>query len=177
MYYEISTDRLFLRTPAETDAPLIKNFHNDEFATDNDALKWIRWVNSDDRNRLIFVFYIWLKQTDQLIGRVYIHSKPELDGDVEIGYSISEKQRNKGHATEAAQAIVRFAFERAGQEVLSAIVKPENIASRRVIEKLGFTYNGVRNVWDNGEFCEFDYFTLCRTVLLNPQKYTDAPCP
>jgi hypothetical protein len=44
-----------------------------------------------------------------------------------------------------------------------AIVKPENIASRRVIEKLGFANNGVRTVPDeNGKICESDYFQLHR---------------
>ncbi|MCL2463147.1 MAG: GNAT family N-acetyltransferase, partial [Defluviitaleaceae bacterium] len=65
------------------------------------------------------------------------------------------------YATEAAKAVVKFAFEQAGQEVLCAIVKPENIASRRVLEKLGFTKSEVRTVPDeNGEDCEFDYFRL-----------------
>ena len=44
-----------------------------------------------------------------------------------------------------------------------AIVKPENIASRRVIEKLGFANNGVSTVPDeNGKICESDYFQLHR---------------
>jgi ribosomal-protein-alanine N-acetyltransferase len=55
---------------------------------------------------------------------------------------------------------MRFAFDEAGQKELSAIIKSENIASRRVIEKLGFTYQGVRMVFDNGEDVEFDYFKL-----------------
>ena len=44
-----------------------------------------------------------------------------------------------------------------------AIVKPESIASRRVIEKLGFSNHGIRLVPDeNGKMCEFDYFQLHR---------------
>ena len=55
---------------------------------------------------------------------------------------------------------MQFAFEQAGQEELVAIVSHENISSRRVVEKLGFEYRGVRTVWDNDENREFDYFKL-----------------
>jgi ribosomal-protein-alanine N-acetyltransferase len=169
---ELKTERLFLRTITEADVAIVRDFGKDEFETDEDALKWIRWVKSkNDEGRLIVNFYIWLIRTNQCIGRVYIHSKPELNGEVEIGYGISEEHRNNGYVTEAAKAVVQFAFEEAGQDVLVAIVKPENIASRRVIEKLGFLNQGVRMVPDeNGENCEFDYFQLYRNDWQMPNK-------
>lgn len=83
---------------------------------------------------------------------------------MEIGYGISGEYRNNGYVTEAAKAVVRFAFEQAGLDVLVAIVKPENVESRRVVEKLGFSECGIRMVPDeNDQICEFDYFRLYRT--------------
>lgn len=163
-YTEINSGRLFLRTLKEADAAIVrdieKHFAN-EFETDNDALEWIRWANN--RNDVCYNFYVWLTRTNEVIGRVYFHSKAELDGEVEIAYGIKEEYRCKNYATEAAKAVVQFAFEQAVQDVLVAIVKPDNIASRRVIEKLGFTNQGVRTVSDeNGDVCEFDYFQLYR---------------
>ena len=159
---ELITKRLCLRTVTEADVAVVRDFGKDEFPTDEDVLNWIRWVKcKNDEGRLIINFYIWLLHTNQCIGRVYIHSKPELDGEVEIGYGISEAWRNNGYATEAARAAVQFAFDQAGQDRLVAIVKPENVASRRVIEKLGFGNCGVRTVPDeNGVDCAFDYFRL-----------------
>lgn len=161
-YTELKTDRLFLRTLAEADAAVALAFGRDEFGTEAQALEWIRWVKEkNNEGRLIVNFYIWLAQTNRCVGRVYIHSKPELDGQVEIGYGIAEEYRNKGYATEAARAAVRYSFERAGQDLLVAIVKPENTPSQRVIEKLGFTRCGTRTVPDeNGAACVFDYFQL-----------------
>ena len=161
---KITTKRLFLRTPTEADANMLKNLFSGEYETQEAALEHIRWViNGAYGKRLIFLLYIWLTQANQCIGRVYIHSKPELGGEVEIGFGISEGYRNKGYATEAAKAIVQYAFEKAGQDVLVAIIKPENISSRRVIEKLGFVYHSVRRVADeNGVDCDFDYFQLSR---------------
>lgn len=159
---EMQTKRLFLRTLTEEDASVVRNFGRDEFETEEAALEWIRWVKKKNaEGRLIVNFYIWLLQSNECIGRVYIHSKPELDGEVEIGYGICKEYRNNGYATEAAKAAVKFAFEKAGLDTLVAIVKPENIASRRVIEKLGFVHHGVRTVPDdNGVDCVFDYFQL-----------------
>jgi len=156
----IKTKRLLLRTLTRADAAAVRNVSGGEFKTEKDARKYIRWVHTVNRKPL-FVFYIWLAQTGRCIGRVYIHSKPELGGEVEIGYGIAEEHRCNGYATEAARAAVRFAFEQAGLESLCAIVKPENIASLRVINKLGFTHCGVRTVLDeNGVNCAFEYFKL-----------------
>ncbi len=162
-HIEIKTERLFLRTPTEADAAAVKDFSDGEFETEKDALEWIRWVN-DRTEKTRYMFYIWLTQTNQLIGRVYFHSKPELNHEVEIGYGIAEEHRNNGYATEAAKAVVQFAFEQAGQEVLSAIVKPENTPSLCVIEKLGFVSHGTRTVLDNGEECEFNYYKLYSSI-------------
>jgi len=159
----IETERLYLRTLTQADAALAHNYDKNEYQTLEDARKWIRWAHkAGKKERKPFVyFYVWLRQTGQHIGRVYIHKKPELDGEIEIGYGIAEEHRCNGYATEDAQAAVRFAFEQAGQEVLCAIVKPENIASRRVIEKLGFAPRGKRMVLDDdGVTREFDYFKL-----------------
>ena len=164
---KLETERLLLRTLTEADAATVRAIGKGEFATDEDAIKWIQWAKRmNDEGRLVVNFYIWLPHTNECIGRVYIHSKPELDREVEIGYGISEAYRNHGYATEAGKAIVQYAFEKAGQDMLVAIVKPENIASRRVIDKLGFSNCGVRMVPDeHGVDCEFDYFRLYRAAL------------
>ena len=161
---KIKTERLFLRTITDADAEIVRDLDvtKGEFETEADAINWISWVKERNaEGRLIIIFYIWLAQLNLCIGRVYIHSKLELNGEVEIGYGINEEHRNKGYATEAAKAVVQYAFEKAAQEVLVAIVKPENIPSQRVIEKLCFTNHGIRIIPDeNGIICEFDYFRL-----------------
>ena len=165
----IETSRLMLRPLTEDDLAVVRLINGDEHKTDEAAIEFIRWQSNP--GRLLTLFYLWLKQTNRCIGRVYIHAKPEINNEVEIGYSILEQYRNQGYATEAAKAIIWYAFEQAGQEVLSAIIKPENTASRRVIEKLGFISGGVRTVLDNdGKYTNFDYFRLYHTDYLpNPE--------
>lgn len=169
---QIETTRLTLQTLTEADVATVRLINSEEYKTDEAAIKFIRWQSNP--GRLLINFYIWLKQTNQCIGRVYIHAKPEINDEVEIGYSILEEHRRKGYATEAAKAAVWFAFEQADQNVLCAIVKPENIASRRVIEKLGFVPGDARSVLgDDGEYFVFDYFRLYHTDYL-PAPEWDA---
>lgn len=176
---KIETARLILRSFTDSDASAVKHFTENEFETEKAALEWIHWISKKpgkrpDTNKLLVMFAIEVKQTGECIGRVYIHSKAELNGEVEIGYGIAQEHRCNGYATEAAKAAVWFAFEKAEQEVLCAIVKPENIPSRRVVEKVGFIYGGNRTAPDeNGVDCTFDYFRFYLTDSL-PSPEWDA---
>jgi putative acetyltransferase len=59
-----------------------------------------------------------------------------------LGYSIGEEFWGKGYMTEAAKAVVSYAFLCLGLEVVSVDHYPENARSKRVIEKCGFVYEG-----------------------------------
>ena len=106
------------------------------------------------------------KEDSKLLGFIGVAPKEELDSEIEICFSIADEYQNNGYATEAGKAMVWWAFEKAGQEVLSATVKPENNASRHVIEKLGFIYGDTRKLLYNGNDCAFDYFRLYHTDYL-----------
>jgi RimJ/RimL family protein N-acetyltransferase len=73
-----------------------------------------------------------------------------LDGgpEVEVLYGISPAEWGRGYATEISQAILRYGFETAGLARIWGIADPENLASRRVLEKIGMTFEGY--VVDNG---------------------------
>ena len=65
--------------------------------------------------------------------------------------------------------MIWWAFEQAGLDALSAIIKPENKSSRRVIEKLGFVYGDTRILPYDGAECEFHYFRLCEPT--KPKRF------
>jgi RimJ/RimL family protein N-acetyltransferase len=60
---------------------------------------------------------------------------------VEIGWRIAAEYWNRGYATEAAKAAVAFSFEMLGMKEIVAFTVPENLASRRVMEKLGMSHD------------------------------------
>lgn len=75
----------------------------------------------------------------------------EQAGLFEIGWWIWKHYWNRGLATEMARGLVKYAFEVMRLPQVVAIVDPPNQASRRVAEKLGMTYQGVRNAHDLAE--------------------------
>lgn len=59
-------------------------------------------------------------------------------GWIDLGFRLAQQHWGKGFATEAASAWVRAAFDEFHIPRLGAFVHPENVASIRVLEKLGF---------------------------------------
>jgi len=75
----------------------------------------------------------------QLIGHCGLNFVPEA-GEVEVEYSLAKAYWGKGIATEAARASVRFGFDALHLECIIALADPQNIASWRVMEKVGLVY-------------------------------------
>ncbi len=60
-----------------------------------------------------------------------------------VGFFLEEELWGKGLMTEAVREVIRYSFEEVGLEVLSVYHYPYNTGSQRVIEKCGFSYEGV----------------------------------
>jgi ribosomal-protein-alanine N-acetyltransferase len=82
----------------------------------------------------------------EIIGWVGLQFLPELD-ETEVGFLLSPPHWGKGYATEAARASLQFGFERFDLDHIIALVHPENLASRRVIQKCGMTYLETIHLW------------------------------
>lgn len=78
-----------------------------------------------------------------LVGHCGFHGPPEIIGRAEIGYTVFTKFRGQGYAKEAAQALVRWAFEQ-GQSEVYATVSPSNAPSLAVVRGLGFIEVGTQ---------------------------------
>jgi RimJ/RimL family protein N-acetyltransferase len=72
----------------------------------------------------------------KLIGWNGLEFLPETS-ETEVAYLLSKSFWGQGLATEAAQAALRFGFEKCWLKKIIGLVHPENIASRRVLEKCG----------------------------------------
>jgi ribosomal-protein-alanine N-acetyltransferase len=80
------------------------------------------------------------KSTEKVIGWCGLGPMDFDQTEVEIYYGLARDLWGRGIATEAAKALLHYGFQSFGVEKIVAIVKPENIASQRVIEKLGLSY-------------------------------------
>ena len=92
--------------------------------------------------------YLIVRDQDQrIVGSCGFKNAPK-SGRVEIGYGVSSAAQGQGAATAAVHLLLKAAFEAGAQEVLAEIL-PENFASRRVVQKAGFTETGSRYDEDN----------------------------
>ena len=78
------------------------------------------------------------RETGAAVGTCGFKGPPLADGVVEIAYGVEPDQRGKGYATEAAEALVTFAFAADRVSVVRAHTLPEANASARVLTKCGF---------------------------------------
>jgi [ribosomal protein S5]-alanine N-acetyltransferase len=72
------------------------------------------------------------------VGGCAFKGPPDADGVVEVAYGIDSPHRGRGFATEAAGALVGFAFASGRVRLVRAHTKPDNGASARVLAKCGF---------------------------------------
>jgi len=106
-------------------------------------LKEIEWKQDDAGNILPNDNYIWgfvLKETSELFGSGGLIWEEELQL-FQVGYNIVKKHWNRGYTTEAMKAILRFAAANLGIKKVSGGHAKENLASAKVIKKLGFVYD------------------------------------
>lgn len=89
-----------------------------------------------------FGYTVVKADSQRAIGRVTFKGAPDADGLVEIAYVIDEPFQRQGYATEAAAALVDFAFADARVRVVCAHTLRDAVESPRVLEKCGFTHVG-----------------------------------
>jgi [ribosomal protein S5]-alanine N-acetyltransferase len=86
-------------------------------------------------------FPVILNDEDKLIGHIVFH-KYFGDHTYEIGWVFNPQYYGKGYASEAAKAVLGYAFEELHLHRVVATCQPENIGSYRIMEKIGMRKEG-----------------------------------
>ncbi len=105
-----------------------------------DARAFLEGAWADRAANTRHVFAIETRIEGRMIGSIEINMDDRPDT---FGYWIARDFRAHGYGSEAACAMVRFAFMNAGKSELSAAVFLDNKASARVLEKAGFRKDGM----------------------------------
>ncbi len=89
-----------------------------------------------------------LREDGSLLGFIGLHV-PAFEASfmpaIEIGWRLSANYWNRGLATEGARAVIHQAFSELGLKSLVSFTVPENLRSRRVMEKLGMTHDSAED--------------------------------
>jgi ribosomal-protein-alanine N-acetyltransferase len=89
---------------------------------------------------LLLGYGVWLlieRESRTVVGSAGFQGRPNSEGEIELGYGVHADFRNRGYATEAAKALVEWAFTQPGVKRITAHCDQDNVASQRVVEKAG----------------------------------------
>jgi ribosomal-protein-serine acetyltransferase len=153
---EFASERIFLRAYRPGDGALYfrvirENWdHLYEFLpailesmqNEADAEAVIRWMNSEWQQHNLFIFGIWEKASGDYIGEIYLANPDWHVPSVELGYFVVRASTGKGFASEAARAMLRYAFEQMQVSRVDLQCRMDNEASQRVAERCGFRLEG-----------------------------------
>src|SRR5262249_29987393 len=139
---EIQTEnlRLVLQTREETLASVEALSPADRAQVSTDWLARVRALTGPDPWTLGFA--VVHRGSHTAVGSCGYKGPPDPDGIVEISYGTDPDYRGKGYATEAARALVTYAFDDARVRVVRAHTIEKANASTRVLIKSGFRYIG-----------------------------------
>lgn len=146
---QIETDRLIIRMPQMADLPEIQIAKEDVW---DELQTWMSWAYDDQKP--IGAMEDFLRGLDPAkpfdVAACFAKDNQKFavmggimddgEGVFATGYWCARAQRGKGYATEATNAAIRYAFDALDAKAVSINYYDGNDASRRVIEKLGFTF-------------------------------------
>ena len=145
---ELETARLRLRLWREDDLPAVARWNADPavmrhmgrgpLSLEESAAALDRYRRHWDEHG----FGIWaaeLRETGELVGRIGLSFHSAWPADPELGWLIARSHWGMGLATEGGSAGVEHGFGALGRRRLVSICVEENLPSRRVMAKLGFT--------------------------------------
>ncbi|KRG86297.1 MULTISPECIES: GNAT family N-acetyltransferase [Stenotrophomonas] len=178
---ELSSLRLRLREPREDDAPALFAIHSDPqvmrywscpaWTRPAQAEQKLAEIRRQRRELDILVWAIADARSDLLIGSSAVFAMNLEQGRAEIGYSLHRDWQGRGLASEALRMILRHLFDGMGLRRIEADIDPRNLASCRLVERLGFVREGtLRERWQvNGECADSALYGLLRRDFIDPQ--------
>ena len=175
------TERLILRQVVKGDAEAIQKAfnHKDIYHvtthithpyTLQNAKDFIRKTIIESQSGVGYYFAMILKQSGELIGECHIIHIRRKHMKCEIGFGINPNYWDRGYATEASRELIRYAFEDLKMHRIEAETMASNVASRRVLEKLGFTLDGIcrEQYKQRDKHVDFAHYGLLRKHHMNP---------
>ena len=171
---ELETPRLLLREPRPEDAAALFAVFSDEEVVRYYGVLPHRSV--DESAALIRRHGEWYAAQrairwaitrwgeDVFLGSCGFHRFDRESRRAELGYEVGRAHWRQGIAGEAVGALLAFGFEQMGLHRIEAAVDGDNEPSKRLLLKLGFTYEGRlrQRFWFNDRYWDEHYFGLLR---------------
>jgi RimJ/RimL family protein N-acetyltransferase len=170
----IDTDRLVLRPFDLRDAARVQSLVSDRAIADTTlriphpyedgmAEEWIGGHHEKFSNGTAAVFAVTVKPDGVFVGAIGLDVNAP-DQKAELGYWIGVPYWNRGYATEAARAVLRYAFENLHLNRVFANHFTRNPASGRVLQNVGMRREGCQrqHVWKWDRFEDLENYGILR---------------
>lgn len=146
--FELETRRLRLRDYVPSDLEAVHVFASDPAVVehlpfgpndlaDTDAFLGRAMASARASPRRTYEVALTDRETHELIGGIRLGIQSDVHRDASLGYILRRDLWGRGLVTEAAAALVNLGFARLGLHRIWATCSVENVASRRVLEKIG----------------------------------------
>lgn len=174
VFPELTTERFWLRRLTLNDsAALFDYFSNDEVTRyyDLDTLTSpeqarqiiINWQLRWERDESIR-WGICVHGHDTVIGTIGFHNWSALHQRTEVGYELAPHYWRQGVMNECLQEVLRFGFQELGFNRIEALIDPDNISSRRLLERCGLRQEGLLRdyLFEKGKFVDAAMFSILK---------------
>jgi len=170
----IATDRLVLRPFTSDDFDALYAYQSRP-----DVARWLEWdarSEAEVREALgkkmgsvtildegdVLALAMERRDTGELVGDVILHLVSAEHRTGEIGYIVHPDHQGHGFTTEACEELLRIAFEDVGLHRVIGRLEPRNVASARVLQKLGMRREAsfVDNEVIKGEWTGEDVYAI-----------------
>jgi ribosomal-protein-alanine N-acetyltransferase len=158
----VDTERLYLRAPAQTDyrqwselrhaskeflTPWEPTWSPDHLSRKSFSNR-VYWSQKNINGGTSIPLFMFRREDDKFVGAITldnIRHGPAQTGT--MGYWIGQPYARHGYMTEALLAMVHYAFSTMDISRVESACLPENVASRGVLEKCGYKYEGVAQAY------------------------------
>jgi ribosomal-protein-alanine N-acetyltransferase len=170
---ELETERLVLRALRPDDAEAMFEYAGapdspyvifTAHKTIEESRKVIADVSTATAEGKMLMWGVTLRGEGRLVGTSGFGHITARHAQAELGYILHRRLWNQGFATEAVRAVVRFGFETLGLNRIEARCFAPNVASARVMEKNGMTFEGVmrEQIFAKGKFQDMREYSILR---------------
>ena len=139
----------------------------DNFYTEEYHYSCLRYEYSSAKNGTGIRFWLFKKENpSQMIGTIsFLNIRRGFYQDCVMGYKLDTDYEHQGFACEALTKGIRIIFDELGLHRIEAYIAPDNLASLRVIDSLGFSHEGTtkKSIQIQGLWTDHEQY-----ALLNP---------
>lgn len=176
------TERLYLRVLNETFASSVLDFYLNDielFEQFEPERPDNFYMKSYQRSSLAYEYQLFIKlsgirfwifektQPEKIIGTIsFLNIKRNAFQSCHLGYKFSSVYHHQGYATEALAKGIAIIFSELGLHRIEAYILPDNLPSKKIIDRLNFTYEGICHdyAYFHGKWNDHERYCLCNPV-------------